>query len=93
MYISPAYAKGSQATGTKVYAARDIDWYRSQFPVAAAQCPEQLIVGAFNDYTEMNAWWPSRCPDCRTGEEDDPYLFWNATVAGLASVRRACGGV
>jgi hypothetical protein len=93
MYISPAYAKGSRATGTKVYAARDIDWYRSQFPVAAAQCPTQLIVGAFNDYTEMNAWWPSRCPDCRTGEEDDPYLFWNATVAGLASVRRACGGL
>ncbi len=91
MYISPAYAKGSPALHNKVYAARDIDWYRSQFPVAAAQCPDQLIVGAFNDYTEMNAWWPSRCPECRTGEENDPNLFWNATKDGLDAVRRACG--
>lgn len=91
MYISPAYAQGSPAANNKVYAARDIDWYRSQFPVAAAQCPDQLIVGAFNDYTEMNSWWPSRCPQCRTGEEKDPNLFWNATKQGLGEVRRACG--
>ena len=32
----------------------------------------------------MNGWWPSECPHCATGEEADPYLFWNATVAGLA---------
>jgi hypothetical protein len=93
MYISPAYAQGSRAANNKVYAARDIEWYRSQFPVAAAQCPDQLIVGAFNDYTEMNAWWPSRCLQCRTGEENDPHLFWNATKHGLDMVRRACGSV
>ena len=91
MYISPGYAKGSQPTHTKVYAARSIKWYKQQWPVAAKQCPAQLIVGAFNDYSEMNGWWPSQCPDCATGEEHDPYLFWNATVAGLASVRAACG--
>ena len=92
MYISPAYAHGSPATHTKVYAARSVDFFRSQFPVVAATCPAQLIVGAFNDYTEMNGWWPSKCPHCRTGEENDPYLFWNVTKEGLASVVSACGG-
>jgi hypothetical protein len=92
MYISPAYAQGSQTSHppTKVYAARDIGWYRSQWPVVAHECPAQLIVGAFNDYTEMNSFWPSKCPHCKTGEEEDPYLFWNATVQGLAAVFRAC---
>ena len=40
----------------------------------------------------MNGWWPSECPHCRTGEEKDPYLFWNVTKEGLASVASACGG-
>ena len=40
----------------------------------------------------MNGWWPSKCPHCRTGEENDPYLFWNVTKEGLSSVASACGG-
>jgi hypothetical protein len=90
MYLSPAYAK-TLPTGDIVYGARSIEWYRSQFPIAASVCPTQLIVGAYNDYTEMNGWSPARCPFCKTGEEVDPYLFWNATVTGLASVMTACG--
>ena len=93
MYVSPVYAKGSVASHSKVYAARDSRWYQSQFPVAAEQCPVQLIVGAVNDYTEMNCWWPSLCPNCETGgEAADPYLFWNVTVAGLEAVHSACDG-
>jgi hypothetical protein len=88
--VSPAYAQ-TLPNGTHIYGARSIDWYMSQFPVVAKACPEQLIVGAFNDYTEMNAWSPAKCPGCRTGEETDPYLFWNATIDGLAIVRAACG--
>ena len=75
MYISPGYAKGAPQTHSKVYAARSLAWYQEQWPVAAKQCPAQLIVGAFNDYSEMNGWWPSRCPQCATGEESDPYLL------------------
>eukprot|EP00035_Acanthoeca_spectabilis_P014725 m.285678 g.285678 ORF g.285678 m.285678 type:complete len:136 (-) comp16206_c0_seq12:2063-2470(-) len=91
MYISPAYAE-THSNGDTVYGARSIEWYRSQFPIAAAVCPTQVIVGAFNDYTEMNCWSPAQCPNCATGEEKDPYLFWNATVQGLASIRSACSG-
>ena len=29
-------------------------------------------------------------PRCKMGEEKDPHLFWNATLAGLALVRRHC---
>lgn len=94
MYVSPAFSKNIQPSGGgkpyHAYAARDIGWYRSQFPVAAKACPALLIVGAFNDYSEMNGWWPSLCPTCGTGEEADPYLFWNATIAGIAAVRGAC---
>ena len=94
MYISPSYAKVEEdpaGPGTyHTYGARDLGWYASQFPVVEQACPTLLIVGAFNDYTEMNGWWPSKCPECNTGEELDPYLFWNATVEGLAQVRKAC---
>jgi hypothetical protein len=89
MYISPAYS-GLQDSGQFVYAARSLEWYKSLFPVAASACPSQLIVGGFNDYTEMNCWWPSQCPSCRTGEESDPRAFWDATAAGLRMVRQAC---
>jgi len=57
--------------------------------VVAKSCPTLLIVGAFNDYTENNCWWPSQCDHCLTGEETDPFLFWNATLAGLAAVKAA----
>ena len=94
MYVSPGFSKNIQPSGGgkpyHAYAARDIGWYRSQFPIAAKSCPTLLIVGAFNDYSEMNGWWPSLCPTCGTGEEADPYLFWNATVACIAAVRDAC---
>lgn len=94
MYVSPSFSKNIQPSGGgkpfHAYAARDIGWYRSQFPIAAKACPTLLIVGAFNDYTEMNGWWPSLCPTCGTGEEADPYLFWNATVAGIAAVAGSC---
>ena len=88
MYVSPAYAR-LEPHGY-VYKARDVDWYRSQFPVAGEECPSQLIVGCANDYAEANGWLPTRCPECKTGEEDDPHLFWNATLAGLALVRQKC---
>ena len=95
MYISPAYSKSESAwpPATKpyhAYAARDIEWYRRQWPVVANTCPTVLVVGAFNDYTENNCWWPSKCPTCQTGEERDPFLFWNATVEGLEMVRKEC---
>lgn len=90
MYISPAYAE-TTSSGDHIYGARSLEWYKSQFPLVARTCPSQLIVGAYNDYTEMNAWSPAVCPRCRTGEEKDPYLFWNATLEGLAAVRAACG--
>ena len=103
MYVSPAFAKlepsnasttaaNSGASYYPSYAARDIGWYRSQFPVVGKECPRQLIVGAVNDYTENNGWWPSKCRYCQTGEENDPWLFWNATMEGIAAVRKACGG-
>ena len=40
--------------------------------------------------TENNGWWPSTCPTCMTGDENDPYLFWDATIDGVAKVREAC---
>mmetsp|Transcript_25406 Transcript_25406/g.72350 ORF Transcript_25406/g.72350 Transcript_25406/m.72350 type:complete len:740 (-) Transcript_25406:329-2548(-) len=95
MYVSPAFAKfekNGQSPQYFAYAARDLDWYRSLFPIVAQTCPKQLVVGAFNDYTENNGWWPSKCPHCTTGEEKDPMLFWNATIEGITMVRRTCGG-
>ena len=94
MYVSPAFAKLEVDPSGKqydAYAARDVDWYRSQFPIVAKACPKQLVIGAVNDYTENNAWWPSKCPHCLTGEEADPMLFWNATLEGIALVQRECG--
>jgi hypothetical protein len=97
MYISPAFAKTEldPATNTTyaAYAARDIGWYRSTFSVVAKACPVVLVVGGFNDYTEMNCWWPSECAECAdagTADDRDPFLFWNATVDGLAMVRQKC---
>lgn len=92
MYLSPAFAKTESGNGSSYYAygARDIEWYKSQFPVAAKSCPSLVILGAFNDYTEMNCWWPSECTGCETGEENNPYLFWNTTVLGIHQIQQAC---
>ena len=49
-----------------------------------------LIVGCVNDFAEANSWFPARCPRCQTGEQEDPRLFWDATLAGLALVRQKC---
>ena len=92
MYVSPAYARLEPPPRGQIYGARDIDWFRSQWSVVAEECPAQLMVGCANDNAESNAWWPTACPHCTTGEESDPYLFWNATLDGLALVRRRCGG-
>lgn len=88
MYVSPAFARTTNTS--QVYGARDIEWYESQFEVVATACPRRLVVGAFNDRSEFNGWWPAQCPHCTTGEESDPFLFWNATVRGLDAVRAAC---
>jgi hypothetical protein len=93
MYVSPAYAKLDSPPRGQIYGARDVEWYRSQWPVVAEECPNQLIVGCVNDYVESSSWWPSRCPQCTTGEERDPYLFWNVTLDGLALVQKACAQV
>ena len=92
MYVSPAFARLEAPPRGYVYKARDVDWFRSQFAVVAEECPSQLIVGCANDYAESNSWFPTRCPRCRTGEEKDPRLFWNAALAGLAHVRQNCAG-
>jgi hypothetical protein len=90
MYVSPAFSRLEAPPRGQVYKARDVDWYRSQFAVAAEECPSQLSVGCANDYAEANSWFSARCPRCKTGEENDPHLFWNATLAGLALVRQKC---
>jgi hypothetical protein len=90
MYVSPAFARLEAPPRGQVYKARDVDWYRSQFAVVAEECPSQLIVGCANDYAEANSWLPARCPRCQTGEEADPYLFFNATLDGLAFIRQKC---
>ena len=91
MYVSPAFERLEAPPRGYVYKARDVEWYQSQFAVAAEECPSQLIVGCANDYAEANSWFPSRCSRCKTGEEKEPRLFWNATLARLALVRQKCG--
>ena len=72
------------------YAARDLRWFQSGFAAVAEACPLQAVVGGVNDYTEGNGWWPSTCERCSTGDEKDPYLFYNAAVAGAAMIRAKC---
>eukprot|EP00039_Didymoeca_costata_P033454 m.42417 g.42417 ORF g.42417 m.42417 type:complete len:741 (-) comp9880_c0_seq2:143-2365(-) len=88
MYISPAY---SYTADTQThYACKESAWYESQFNIVADTCPDVLIVGAFNDYTENNGWYPTKCALCEDGEEHDPFLLSNITQKGLALVHASC---
>eukprot|EP01052_Picozoa_sp_SAG31_P011899 SAG31_NODE_685_length_12832_cov_28.355376_6_plen_109_part_00 len=55
VYVAPAFGKleppdpPHYIRNYHAYAARDIDWYRDGWDVAAASCPLQVIVGGVND--------------------------------------------